>query len=589
MTDNVSRPVFGARNAVRIGADGKPVSPAGVTPPEAMPLEPEFTTPEWETWWLPEPVGEWVEACHLAFGVPKVMAIAAALCAAATVAQGVASVEVRPGWREPLSLYWLVFSPTGSRKSALLKAATAPIRALQSAKARDLEQDIRHATNEKARLEQQIARMRRQVKAHKYSEGAQEHLQQLRELEHEFAELVVPLPPRWLYDDINPTMVPRKLKYSQDAEGIARMAVLDAEGTFLANLLGRHSGHVNVDPLLKGYNGEPIDMVRAVHGSRETQDIHLEAAHLTLLLMVQPHYLDQIRERPELGTNGLIGRCLMSHLNHSATPQPWDAPAVPDAVQEGYARWLATLAALPPETVWQMPQSVSAELKAMHDQLEADRCAGQGAVGWTVRTLGRICRIVALTELAMSQPNSPVSRSPNEGPQHDSRLSQLSHGRTVVGGAARTRVISKLTYLYNCLYSQPLSTARALEPVTDPLARLTRRALPWLRQWIERDSATVTLRKVQNGLHLKKEAALALCDSLVESGHLEQLPPVQRANRTLTVTYRIISTEPNGTQTPPKPFLAQLPVGEELEPEDEGPPPESESYLGADDFDPFDP
>jgi hypothetical protein len=524
-------------------------------PVEAIALEPEFTTPEWETWWLPDPVGRWVDACHVAYGVPKVMAIAAALCAACTVTQGLAEVEVRPGWREPLSLYWLVFSPTGSRKSALLKAATAPVRALQDARRRELEPDIRRATNEKNRLELQIQRMRRAVKAHAYTEGAQEHLSQLRELEHQHAELTIPMPPRWLYDDINPTIVPRKLKYSQDAEGIARLAVLDAEGTFLANLLGRHSGHVNVDPLLKGYNGEPIDMVRAIHGSANTQDVHLDSAHLTLLLLVQPHYLDEIRSRPELGTNGLIGRCIMSHISESPNAAPWEAPAVPADIQDGYARWLATLAATPPGTVWAMPSSVGPELKAMHEQLERDRTSGQGATGFIARTLGRICRIIALTE-----------------------LSQPSHGRTGEGGHARTRVISKLSYIYSVLYSQPLSTARALEPTVDPLARLTRRTLTWLRQ---STVATVSLRTVCNAMHLKKDAALALCDSLVESGHLEQQVPTVRHNKTLTVTYRVLSTAPEGeTGTKPAPFLASLPTRTELE----GGPPEPGDYLEDQDF-----
>jgi hypothetical protein len=137
-----------------LGAAPAPAEKAPA-PVEAIALEPEFTTPEWETWWLPDPVGRWVDACHVAYGVPKVMAIAAALCAACTVTQGLAEVEVRPGWREPLSLYWLVFSPN--------------------------------------RLELQIQRMRRAVKAHAYTEGAQEHLSQLRELEHQHAELTIPM------------------------------------------------------------------------------------------------------------------------------------------------------------------------------------------------------------------------------------------------------------------------------------------------------------------------------------------------------------------------------------------------------------
>jgi hypothetical protein len=568
--------------AVAVLSKRKPASqPGAAPPPEPIPLEPEFITAEWESWWLPEPVGAWVDAAASALGVPKAMAIAAVLCSAATVLQGKATVRIHESWEEPLSLYWLVFSPTGSRKSALLKAAAAPVRALQDARRRELEPEIRSAKNEKARLEQQIARMRRAVKAHKYTEGALEHLQQLRELEHEYDTLEVPLPPRWLYDDINPTMVPRKWQYSHDAEGIARVAVLDSEGTFLSNLLGRHSGHLNVDPLLKGYMGESVDMVRAVHGSRETLDINLPAVHLTMLLLIQPHFLDAIRAKPELGTNGLLGRCLMTHLRHSNEPLPLDAPGIPDAVQDAYARWVATLAAVPEGTVWEMPKELRNDLRKLHDQLEQDRVAELGATGFIVRTLGRICRIIAICELSqLSQPLSQLS-------QPNSQLSQLSHCRTVSGGVNHTRVLSRLTYLYSVLYSRALSQSRAIEPTSDPMARLTRRALAWLAAATVATVATVTLRKLCNALHINKNAALELCDSLVESGHLEPLETRARLNKTLTVTYRVISTDPTATTTAPeqhgphpRPFLASLPTGTRIPEPPPDPDPDSTDLDG---------
>jgi len=542
--------------------EGAPKPPAQAQPPApAIPIEPEHITPEWETWWLPEPVGIWVESCHAAFGVPRVMAIAAALCSACAVLQGKVEVEVKPGWREPLSLYWLVFSPTGSRKSALLKAATAPVRALQEALRRDTERERQDNLDEHARLKAQIERMRRATKAHKYTDGAQEHLQQLRELQHEFHQLTKELrpPARWLYDDINPTIVPRMMAYSDEAEGIPRVAVLDAEGTFLANLLGRHSGHINVDPLLKGYMGEPIDMVRAVHGSRETQNIHLDAAHLTLLLLIQPHYLNKIRAQPELGENGLLGRCLMTQCDHPTEDLSWDAPAIPESVQAGYATWIADLAAIAPETVWQVPAFAHPTLKRLHEQLERDRRTGKGAVGFTVRTLGRICRILAISEL--------------------SQLSQPSHS---LRESARTRVISKLTYLIKSCYSEAVEAQRLVEPPTDSLPRLVGRTLRWLGQC---GSETVDLRQLCKFLHVKKDEGLSVGDSLVESGHLEQLAPVVRANRTLSVRYKVLSTTPDPREPPPPAVLAPLPTGPELDEPPESAP-EPEEYLGDEDYEP---
>lgn len=518
------------------------------------PLDAPFRHQDLETWWLPEPVGRWVEAQHASLGVPRTMAIAAALCAAATLVQGKVRVEIKPGWQEPLCLFWLVFSPTGSRKSALLKAATAPIRQLQREMEDRLRPDITAAQNRKARLEVQATRIRRTVKAHSYSEGHQEVMNQLRELEHELEELVVPAVPHWLYDDINPTVVPRKLRHNQEAEGIARLAVLDAEGTFLANLLGRHSGNVNVDPLLKGYGGEPIDMVRTVQGREETADTHLDAAHLTLLLLVQPHLLDSINEHPQLGSNGLLGRCLMSHLEADDKPMPWDAPPVPQDVQDGYASWLAALSDIPPETVWQVPASCLPTLKVMHEKLEADRLEGKGATGWTVRTLGRLCRILCLTELL-----SDASDCQTGG-----------YGIRPVGPRAPHEGIGKekILYLFSSIYYAGLQAAQAVEPVTHPTRSLAPRILALtLRQ---SDSSPigriVTLRQVQRGLTVSKDDALRGCEELVASGHFEQDAKSERRNRngTITVNYVVVSTDP---EAKPAPRL-------EIVPDDQGPPPD---------------
>lgn len=526
------------------------------------PLEVPFKTQDMETWWLPEPVGLWVEAQHVALGVPRTMAIAAALCAAATLVQGKVEVEIKPGWREPLCLFWLVFSPTGSRKSALLKAATAPIRRLQQEIEDRLRPDIRDATNTKARLELQAARIRRTVKAHAYSEGHQETMNQLREIEMELAHLDVPMVPRWLYDDINPTVVPRKLRHNQEAEGIARLAVLDAEGTFLANLLGRHSGAVNVDPLLKGYGGEPIDMVRTVQGREETSDTHLDAAHLTLLLLVQPHLLDRINEHPELGANGLLGRCLMSHLESDATALPWDAPEVPQSVQDGYASWLASLGEIPPGTVWQVPKDCLPTLRAMHERLEADRLEGKGATGWTVRTLGRLCRILCLTEL-LAEPGllANVANVAKVPPPSDRARSE---------GIGKI----KLDYLFLSIYIAGLGAAQAVEPTTHPTRSLAPRILRLSVATFASDAVgqSLTLRQIKRLLNVSREDALRGCEELVASGHFIQDAKSERRNKngTVTVSYIIACADPDAKPPPKLEVVAPPP---EWSPE---PPPEWE-------------
>lgn len=537
------------------------------SPTEVMPIETDLVSPDLESWWLPEPVGAWVDACHHAFGVPRAMAIASALCAACTVLQGKVSVDVREGWREPLSLYWLVFSGTGTRKSALLKLATAPIRALQTQLEADIEPEIRAKTRERTRLEVLIRKQHQKAKptGEESTDAGQEARLLLRNLHRDLDACVVPKIPRWLYDDINPTVVPRKLRHNQEAEGIARLAVLDAEGTFLSNLLGRHSGNVNVDPLLKGYAGEPIDMVRTVHGQDATADTHIDSAHLSILLLVQPHVLDELRAKPELGSNGFLGRCLMTHVPDSTKPMPWNAPSVPQEVQDGYGRWLATLAAIEPGTVWQVPPECHDDLSQFHARLEADRLEGKGAAGWNARTLGRICRILAITELVHS--------------------AEHRRAQSAAGGVARVRVLSKLTYLINSLYIKGLAQAQQVEPPRPTLPTLSRRALRWLLDCaLCTVGSSVTLAQVRRGLTLSRDDAERLCNALVESGHLEQGKEARAGNKRLTVEYKILSLEPE-PQSRTRPMLIDVaPPPDRDEPDDEGPPPDASTYLGTDDF-----
>lgn len=497
--------------------------PRAGAPSAPVAIAPAAVTDDWESWWLPTPVRAWVDAAAAAFNVPKVMPIAAALCAASVVLHGKARVRIHDAWEEELSLYWLVFAPTGMAKSGVMKAAMAPIRAMNRSVEDEMLPVIAERTNERARLEAQIQRMRRATKAHKYTDGAQEHLQQLRELEHDLTELEVPVAPKWLNTDVNPTIIPRLMAHNLAAEGIARTAVCDAEGSFLANLLGRHSGNVNVDPLLAAYTGDPIEMTRTSPNSTALQEFRMPSTHMVMCLMVQPHYLDKLRAHPELGDNGWMGRCIISQVSRDPMPEPFERPAIPDELSEGYADWLAQLATVRDGTVFCMPPECKEELQRMHAQISEGIRLSEGAAGWSTRSLGRICRIIALIGLEGSTVRTV-------------RLSEASGGRPVC------EVLKILTYLYNTLYLKGIEAARSLEPARHPLPHHARRALRWLRQL---NSLTVTLRALQRGLTISKDDAMAICDHLCETGHFELADEKRRHNQTLTLTYNVISTDPD--------------------------------------------
>lgn len=502
--------------------------PGPASPP--IPIEPDYGTDEWESWWLPEPVRAWVDAAAAAFNVPLVMPIAAALCAASVLLQGKARVRIHPAWEEELSLYWLVFAPTGMAKSGVMKAAIAPIRAIQQSIEDELTPVIAERSAERSRLEAQIQRMRRANKAHKYTEGAQEHLQQLRELEHELRECEVPKVPEWLVTDANPTVVPRLMAHNLAAENVARVAVCDSEGTFLANLMGRHSGCLNVDPMLAGYTGDPIDMVRTLHGSPDLQRFSMPSAHMTMCVMVQPHYLDLLRVHETLGDNGWLGRCIMSHVARDVTADPpFLRPEIPVDVQAGYADWLASLAGIEVGTVYEMPGELRSELERMHNEICWNMRTSEAAAGWSTRSLGRICRIFAVIALNW-------------------RTGELAKPGRGAEWVAREGIGKKiLNYLYSALYLRQLTRAQAIEPARRTLTSLAARTLAWLRRSKFFASSPVTLKQICKGLRSKREDTLFCCDLLCQHGYLELIEEKRRHNNTLTVTYMVLSLGDEGT------------------------------------------
>jgi hypothetical protein len=54
---------------------------------------------------------------------------------------------------------------------------------------------------------------------------------------------------------------------------------------------------------------------------------------------------------------------------------------------------------------------------------------------------------------------------------------------------------------------------------------------------------------MQRGLRITKEDALAACDLLCESGHLVLAEEKVRRNQTLTLTYNVVSTDPDCGRT----------------------------------------
>ena len=513
----------------------EPKREAAPTPDDG--LDPEWCSPDIETWWLPKPIQDWVVATSECRQVPALMPTMAVLCTLAAICQGRSEVKFCAADPEPLSLYWFLFAGTGTRKSAVLKRAAKPLRDYLHKLKEECEPERRAAIRRRAQLEAEEKRLLRKNVSDWSPEGATRK-NELAVIANELDTLKIPSVPMMLVSDINQQLLPRILKRNLEADGIAACAALDAEGTMAANMLGRSTGHVHVDTLLKASMGEPLELVRMSQVGDEPYEAILPHAHVTLGIMCQHHYIDRFREHPELSDTGFIGRCIFSSMPNIRKIQG-DEQEVPERIERAYAACLHALceADLPPL----LDLRESAPWRLWRDTLP-----DLGAPGWQARVLGRIARIAGLCELVeglketsggASQPELPLSEL--EG------TVRLSDGRGTP--KLSSRVNKTVEYLYEYFIQRDIKGIQILERPSVMRTAMARRVGGWFS-----DSLTVgsvlTVRDVQRKLTCSKAQALEACDELIEAGYLEQAGETKRGNRTVTITYRVAKLPPSTTK-----------------------------------------
>lgn len=492
--------------------------------PDGKASEQSTLSPELESWILPDPARLMVDAVASFCGVPKTMPMVAALCAAATVVQGKVSVEMAPGVAQPLTLWWALLARTGGRKSTVLNYMKQPLLDMQAAEERRIAPDIIEKSNERSRLEAQIQRMRRTAKAHKYTEGAQEHMQQLRELEDELTKCQVPKAFQWLHDNINTPMLGLILEHNLESEDrCARATIWGEEGTFWSNLLGRHTGAVMSETLNQGYSGSGLDSTRKLEGTRGLIKIHLDNIYMTLCVWAQPHYRELLRNQT-LADNGFTGRLMVSECAVGRKPKLGSVQPPSQEILDGYAAWLRGLAAIPAGTVYTFSDAGQALLRAHVEETEDYVMSNGDAQGWAGRSAERVARIAALCLLSESVV-SPV---------------RAVRAVRAVGPASPPHEGIIIKYLISSIYFPYLRAAQVQEPAVACPARDASDTLTALTAAGIRVGDLVTTRQVCRLKTWRTDRALSACYELVEMGALEPTDaPTRRGDRTLKEVFRV--------------------------------------------------
>lgn len=377
---------------------------------DPVPLDPPRTPAVFPIDALPDWAADYAAALSEATQTPPDLAGCCVLGVLAACAGGRAIVEARRGWQEPVNLYLLPVLRPGSRKSAVISAATRPLYAAEKklwegARSEITEtatlRDIAVKATEKATRAAANAKPDQRVDLSAEAVSAANHA----------AAIQVPIVPRLIADDVTPEAAASLL-----ADHGGRMAIISAEGGLFDIIAGRYSNGVPcLDVWLKGHAG---DQLRIDHKGRDSE--YVEHPALTMLLTVQPAVLSTIASNGAFRGRGLLARFLYSIPKCTLGYRRIGADPVPVETCDTYEKHVQTLVAdlvnwTDPAVLTLSPPAHELLLdteRRIEPQLAEDSDLGSIAE-WASKLTGAMLRIAGLLHLASEHEafRTPISRT----------------------------------------------------------------------------------------------------------------------------------------------------------------------------------
>ncbi|TVQ62519.1 MAG: DUF3987 domain-containing protein [Phycisphaerales bacterium] len=276
---------------------------------------------------------EFLAALSEATQTPPEMAAMLALSIASACCAGVVEID-GGGWVEPAPLWTLVLAPSGSRKSAVFRALTAPVNAWEREEAERLAPFIADAVRDRAFAEDRYDALRRkavsakpdQYKAAKHdADAAAAELETLPD---------VPQAPRLVISDATPEALVRHL-----ARHGGRALVADPEADVLRTTTGRRYGESPAwGTLLKAHAGD------AIHEDRMGREsVHVPRPAAALAVVAQPEAVEELWANADARTNGFLARFLVSRPPDNLGFRKIETPPVPERLARAWDRLIRGL------------------------------------------------------------------------------------------------------------------------------------------------------------------------------------------------------------------------------------------------------
>lgn len=349
---------------------------------------------------LPGWLGAMAQAVSDATQTPPALVVMSSLAVLATVLQR--RFEVAPfgdAYIEPLSLWTLSASPSGTRKTAVLTAMQGPIVHGEKLMRDRMRGEIARVNATRAVAKKRIEKLQQDAAKAKDDD---EREQLTRQIEREETDMPDELrAPRLFTGDTTPERLQAML-----VEHGERMAVLSDEAGIFQIMAGLYNGGAaNLDVFLQGHAGTPMRVDRAGRCA------HVDKPALSFGLLLQPGVMADVASSRRFRDTGLLARFLFAMpVSTVGKRDVRKHVPIPAGVREEYETQLHQLMELDAKpgpvaapkvlTLCDAAREIWLDMAQAIEDEQGEGGRYESISDWTSKLPGAVARIAALLELA---------------------------------------------------------------------------------------------------------------------------------------------------------------------------------------------
>lgn len=382
---------------------------------EPIPLKPQAEPIPFPIEALPSTIRDIVRYTADAKQVHPDMPAVIALSAIAACAQGKARISITPEWREELNIYSILVADSGSRKSMVFDALTAPINDYVEKYNKNHSAEILAYQNKLNKLEAKKANLISSFADDTKIDKIQEQILTLTENPK--------IPLRLIAKDCTPEALAVIMASNQ-----GKTAIMSDEGVFdiMAGLYT--GGRSNINIYLNAYDGQPIFIDRKSIGS-----ILINRPLITFGICCQPSVISDF-----ITDKQFIGKGLAQRFIFSEPPEATSARSIytgePDtAIKNAYSNAIGRIIALPESLdCIKLSEAAFGLFNSFYEQNEL-RILQEGKYSVTKTFLnklpGKAARICGLLHLCEHSKYEPVSAVTMQGALQIAQYFQIQNDR----------------------------------------------------------------------------------------------------------------------------------------------------------------